>query len=324
MFRTEIILEPSPEKISLRHPILCIGSCFADVIGQRLNDNKFNALVNPFGTLYNPVSIFRLMHNSINNYLPPAASYLQRDDLYYNFQFHSDMVAASQEELESQISERMSITRTHLQHCRWLVITLGTAFYYERRDNGQIVANCHKMPSSYFGKGMLESQEIVTRFEQIFLALKAFNQDIRIVFTLSPVRHIRERLTSNSVSKAALRVAIDRITELHPEDVAYFPSYEIMMDDLRDYRFYKADMIHPNQVAQDYIWNKWVECYLDDQAVDFIVRWEKIRRALAHRPFNPKSSAHQRFVKKTIDQLHQLGNIVDVKDEVEQMKKQLS
>jgi hypothetical protein len=324
MFRTEIILEPAPHKISLSHPILCIGSCFADVIGKRLQDNKFRAIVNPFGTLYNPVSIFRLLHDSINNYLPPAKSYLQRDDLYFNFQFHSDIMAASREELESQIGRRMSSTRAHLQHCRWLVISLGTAFYYECKDNGQIVANCHKMPASYFGKGMLESPEIVTRFEQIFLALKAFNQDIRIVLTLSPVRHIRDRLTKNSVSKAALRVAIERITELYPEKVTYFPSYEIMMDDLRDYRFYEADMIHPNQVAQEYIWNKWIESYLDDQAVDFIVRWGKIRKALQHRPFNSKSAAHQRFVKKTIDQLHQLVNIVDVKDEVEQMKKQLS
>jgi hypothetical protein len=324
MFRTEVYLEPAPQKISLHHPILCIGSCFAQVIGQRLQSNKFQAVVNPFGTLYNPSSIFQLLHDSINGYMPAPQSYLQREEQYFNFNFHSDFTADSQEDLEIQIGRALQNTRDHLRDCRWIVITLGTALCYERMDNGQIVANCHKMPGSYFNQRMLDPHEIITRFEQLYQAVKAYNENTRFIFTLSPVRHIRDTLVRNSVSKAALRLAIDRITELFPEDVAYFPSYEIMMDDLRDYRFYEADMIHPDKVAQDYIWEKWMETYLDGQSTEFIMKWDNIRKALSHRPFNPSSQAHQRFVSKTIELLEQLASIVDVSDEIAQMKKQLS
>lgn len=322
MFRTEVYLEPSPHKINLQHPILCIGSCFAEVIGLRLQKNKFQALVNPFGTLYNPASIFRLLHDSINDYMPPEDAYLQREDQYFNFKLHSDYAAESKQELEIKIGRALSGTREQLRKCRWLIITLGTALCYERRDNGQIVANCHKMPGSYFNQRMLDPQEIVTRFEQVYLAMKAFNDDARYIFTLSPVRHIRDTLVRNSASKAALRLAIERIITLFPEDVVYFPSFEIMMDDLRDYRFYEADMIHPDKVAQDYIWDKWVETFLDGQSIEFIMKWDKIRKALAHRPFNARTQAHQRFVNKTIEQLEQLASIVDVSKEIAQMKKQ--
>jgi len=324
MFRTEVYQEPSPHKINLKDPVLCIGSCFAEIIGRRLHRNKFRALVNPFGTLYNPASIFHLLYDSINSYMPPPESYLQREEQFFNFRFHSDYTAESQEDLEIKIGRALDSTRDHLKECQWVIITLGTALCYERMDNGQIVANCHKMPASYFHQRMLDPQEIVMRFEQMYLAAKAFNENARFIFTLSPVRHIRDTLVRNSVSKAVLRLAIERILALYPEDVAYFPSYEIMMDDLRDYRFYEADMIHPNKVAQDYIWDKWVETYLDDPAIEFLMKWDKLSKALEHRPFNRNSQAHQRFVTKTITQLEQLAGVVDVSVEIERMKKQLS
>ena len=323
MFRTEISIEPSSEKISLRHPILSIGSCFATVIGQRLADRKFNTRVNPFGTIYNPASIFRLLHDSINMHMPHEETFLQREDMHYNFKFHSDFAANSHEELETIIEDQLLATHKHLKHARWIIVTLGTALCYERVDNNHIVANCHKMPASFFRQRMLLPEEIITRFEQVYLAMKAFNDKAQFIFTVSPVRHVRETLVRNAASKASLRLAVEEITQHYPDVVRYFPSYEIMMDDLRDYRFYAPDMIHPDSLAEDYIWEKWVETYLDENAVEFMIRWEKIRRALQHRPFQPDSEEHQRFVRKTIEQLEQLGKVVDVREEMKRMKKQL-
>lgn len=324
MFRTEISIEPSKEKISLQDSILSIGSCFAGVIGQRLVDHKFNTLVNPFGTLYNPASIFQLLLDSIRDNKPPEDSYLKRQDVYFNYSFHSDFANTSQQKLAENIAQILQTTRNQLTEVRWLIITLGTAFCYERIDNGQIVANCHKTPASRFSQRMLAQEEIVSRFEAFFRAMQSLNGRVRYIFTVSPVRHIRDTLVRNTASKASLRLAVEEIIQKHPDTAQYFPSYEIMMDDLRDYRFYKADMIHPSQVAEDYIWNKWMNTYLEDPARGFIAKWDKIKKAIEHRPFQPASEEHQRFVRKTIKQLEQLSKVVDVSEEMKRMKKQLS
>jgi hypothetical protein len=323
MFRTELHPEPSQEKISLQQGVLSVGSCFAEVIGKRLLANKFKAMVNPFGTIYNPASIFRLIHDSINAYMPSEDSYLSRQDLHFNFKFHSDFAASSRESLKAQLAHTLLSTREHLRNAEWVIITLGTAFVYERQDNGRIVANCHKLPTSYFQKRLLDPGEILTRFEQLYFAMNAFNPRTRFIFTLSPVRHLRDTLVQNSVSKAALRLAIEMIRKQFSEKVQYFPSYEIMMDDLRDYRFYAPDLIHPNEVAENFIWEKWVETFVDDQAIEFMAKWEKVHKAMSHRPFQPKSEEHQKFVQKTIELLQHLSKVVDVSQELKKMKKQL-
>jgi len=323
MFRTEISIDPSPARISMQDSIFSIGSCFAGVIGQRMKGFKFNTLINPFGTLYNPASIFGLLHDSLSHRLPSEASYVQRQELHYNFKYHSDLVAEDRKTLEKMISEKLQQAHTFLEEAGWIIVTLGTARCYERVDDGKVVANCHKMPASFFRRRMLSPEEMSIRFEQLYPAIKSRNQNVKFVFTVSPVRHIKDTLTQNATSKASLRLAVDNIISNHPDDVFYFPSYEIMLDDLRDYRFYAPDMIHPNEVAQDYIWEKWVDTYLDEQSLEFMIRWEKIRQALQHRPFHPASDEHQRFVKKTIEQLQQLSTVVDVNEELKRMRKQL-
>lgn len=324
MFRTPVNIESSPHKIQLNSAILSTGSCFAQVIGKRLMENKLPVLVNPFGTLYNPASIFRLLHDAINAYMPQEETYISRHDIHFNYKFHSDFSAENREALEAQIEQALLSTREFLKTADWIIITLGTAYAYERTDNGRIVANCHKMPSSYFNKRLLTPEEIQTRFEQVYLAMNAFNEKARFIFTVSPVRHIRDTLVQNSVSKASLRLAIEQILRHHPDKTHYFPSYEIMMDDLRDYRFYKADMIHPTEVAEDYIWNQWVNTYMHDEAIAFMSQWKKIQQALEHRPFHPASEQHQRFILKTIEQLNHLSNKVDVSSELKVLKQQLS
>ncbi|WPP52073.1 GSCFA domain-containing protein [Catalinimonas niigatensis] len=324
MFRTPVNTEPSPHKIKLDSAVLSTGSCFAQVIGKRLMENKFPILANPFGTLYNPASIFRLLYDSMNTYLPQEETYLIRHGIHFNYKFHSDFSAENRKALETQIEQALLSTHTFLKKAEWIIITLGTAYVYERLDNGHIVANCHKTPSAHFNKRLLSPEEIQTCFEQIYLAMNAFNERARFIFTVSPVRHIRDTLVQNSVSKASLRLAIEQIIQQHPDKTHYFPSYEIMMDDLRDYRFYKADMIHPNEVAEDYIWDQWVNAYMDDEAIEFMRQWKKIQKALEHRAFHPASEQHQRFILKTIEQLNHLHKKVDVSNELNALKKQLS
>lgn len=323
MFTTPVHIPPVDAKIPLSSRILSIGSCFAQVIGNRLKASKFNTFINPFGTLYNPASLFRLIHESVNTHMPTEETYLVNQGIHFNYKFHSDFAASKREELEAQIEQAMTSTHRFLETADWLIITLGTASTYELADSGLIVSNCHKVPAKTFQKRMLEVEEIAHRFDQMFMAMEAYNPSVKYILTVSPVRHTRDTLVQNSVSKATLRVAAELIKKKHEDKVYYFPSYEIMMDELRDYRFYKADMIHPSEVAEAYIWNKFVDTYLDQEAVAFLQEWEPLTRSLHHQAFHPASDAHQRFLKKTIVRLQQLSNKVDVSQEIKHLEQQL-
>ncbi|MEQ9438235.1 MAG: GSCFA domain-containing protein [Cyclobacteriaceae bacterium] len=323
MFRTPVEVSPPHIPISLHDPIFFIGSCFSQSIGERFRQNKFDTCINPFGILYNPASIFRLLHDAINQAMPGEHTYLTNQGTHFNYQFHSDFSSDSRSDLQAQIEQALTSTREYLKSCRWLVMTLGSAFGYELRENGQIVSNCHKMPAQTFHQRLLDPDEIVMRFEQLHRALAMLNPDLRYILTVSPVRHVRDTLVQNSVSKSVLRVAAHTIQQHHTQDVFYFPSYELMMDDLRDYRFYRSDMLHPSEVAEDYIWQQLTENYLTPEARKFLKAWQPLHKALHHRAFRPSSESHQQFLRKTIDQLKQLSRTVDVQSEIEQLEQQL-
>jgi hypothetical protein len=185
-----------------------------------------------------------------------------------------------------------------------------------------IVANCHKRPSRDFEKRLLSVDDIVTSFSELYTRLKKINPGLHTILTVSPVRHLRDTIPLNSVSKAVLRMACHRIaTEFGGVD--YFPAYEIMIDDLRDYRFYDRDMIHPSSVAEDYIWERFAECYLDDDARQFMKKWTKIQAALHHKPFHVKSPGHQNFVKEMLNKLQDVQSIVNVDAEIKTIQAQL-
>lgn len=323
MFRTPINIPALEHPIALDDSIFLIGSCFVNAMGKRFRENKFRTYINPFGTLYNPASIFRLLHDAVNQSMPGEHTYLVNQDIHYNYQFHSDFSSDSRDDLQAQIEQAIVSTRAYLKSCQWVIITLGSAFSYELKENGQIVSNCHKMPPNTFNRRLLDPDEIVMRFEQLYRALEALNPELRYVLTVSPVRHLRDTLIQNSVSKSVLRVATHSIAENHSETVHYFPSYELMMDELRDYRFYQADMLHPSDVAEDYIWEKLTESYLSQESQDFLKDWEPLRRALDHRAFHPSSEAHQRFLQKTIDRLKRLNTRVNVDAEIHKLEQQL-
>jgi hypothetical protein len=319
MFRTEVTIAASDLNLGLHDKVVTIGSCFAEVIGTKLKDYKADVLVNPFGTIFNPLSVCKLLEAVAGEPLSQEQSLVQRDGIWYSYDLHSSLSSPNKDELLQTIEQRIEQTREHLKNAKLLIITFGTAVSYKLTDTGTIVANCHKLPAKQFSRTLLTIEEINYSLEACYQALKKFNPALRTIVTVSPVRHVKETLPTNSVSKSILRVATHTITERY-NNVLYFPAYEIMLDDLRDYRFYGPDMLHPTPVAEDYIWQKFIAAYLDSRFQEFIPAWEKIRRALAHRPFHPNTETHQAFITKTIAQLQHLSTNYNISTESEELE----
>jgi hypothetical protein len=322
MFRTEIHPLPSPIKLNLSEKILTVGSCFSDSIGKELVENKFTVAVNPFGSNYNPHSIHKSLRYAIHNQVVPDHTYVENKGVQSNYDFHSNFAALDKQAVIRSIKEVIGATHYFLKDAQWIFITYGTAWVYERKDTGDIVANCHKVPAGNFNKLLLSQKKVLESFKEFYTELKAFNPTCKIILTVSPVRHIKDTLQLNSVSKSVLRLACQTITEAHA-DVFYFPSYEIMMDDLRDYRFYKSDMIHPSKEAERYIFSKFSETYFDESTHQFLKQWQPLRQALKHKPFLPESESHQQFLKNTLSQLDALQTKVNLSNEISLIKSQL-
>lgn len=322
MFRTEITPQSSEVKINLSSPVLSIGSCFSDCMGQRFKTNKFDILSNPYGTVYNPVSIFKLMEYTINKSYPDASTYVETQGLQSNYDFHSSFSTEKGEDIQQNVHSAIDHAHDHLKKCEWLIVTFGTAFVYRRKKTNEIVANCHKVPGNRFNKDLLTQKQIIEAFEKFHAQLLSLRPDIKIILTVSPVRHTKDTLEQNSVSKALLRITCDTLEKEHT-NVQYFPAYEIMMDDLRDYRFYRTDMIHPTRDAEDYIWNKFSVAYFDQETFQFIEEWGKVLKAIQHHPFNPASESHQKFIKETISHLRRLEKKVNISEELLLLQDQL-
>ncbi len=323
VFRTELIPTPSDVKITLNTPLLTIGSCFSEFIGNKLNENKFQVLANPFGTVYNPISIHGLLDMTIKKRYPDSHSYLQHKETHFNYHFHSKFFSASQDPLARQIEESINVSHGFIRKTKVLILTYGTSFVFERSDTKEIVSNCHKMPSSKFNKRLLSVEEIVSSYQELHEQIKKNLAVEKIVLTVSPVRHIKDSLELNNVSKSVLRIACQKLVTLF-SDVEYFPSFEIMMDDLRDYRFYKADMIHPTDSAEDYIWEKFSNAYFDVPALLFLKSWGEIRKALSHKAFYPEGHSHQAFLHQTLSKLEEIGSLVSVEEEIKQIRSRIS
>lgn len=312
MFNLNFEIPESKDKINLKDSILLFGSCFSDEVGGKLTQSKFKALSNPFGTIYNPHSIFKLLANAVEkNHL------VESQGVHYHWDTHGSISGLSAQECSQLFEDRMKETQAFLKQTKWLIITLGTSIAYER--NNEIVANCHKVPQAQFNKRFLSQKEIIEQFASLYANL---DPDLLIIFTVSPVRHIRDGLVENNRSKAILIDAVHQIVADY-ENVQYFPSYEILIDELRDYRFYSEDMIHPSQQAIDYVWKRFSETYFDEDTRSFIKDWSKVKSAIDHRPFQPHSESHQKFLQSTLKKLQALNEKVDLSVEMEEIKNQL-
>jgi len=321
-FRTEISLTQSNKKITLQTPILTVGSCFAEVIGQKLVDNKIPTLANPFGTIFNPLSITKLLRQSITQQLPDENLYIENQGVWFHHDFHSSCWATSKEALISQLTHQLHRVREWLLSTKWLILTFGTAYVYQQIATECIVANCHKMPNKQFRRELLSIEAIVEDFRDICTLLRSFNSSLTVILTVSPVRHTRDTLPLNAVSKSILRVACHELSETLA-NVHYFPAYELLLDDLRDYRFYKPDLIHPNETAEQYIFQRFSETYFDDSLKQFVREWQKLKQEMAHRPLQPNSAAHKLFLENLLKKLQKVRTNVGVDDEIIFVEQQL-
>ena len=317
--RTELTLPRASTQIGLQSRVVTVGSCFADVLGAQLVANKIETLTNPFGTTFNPVSIGKHLSLALYDGTPDEVFFVKRDDIWLHHDFHSSFWNTEKTALHQQIVESLRETKKWLLTSKFLVVTLGTAWAYWHTKHHLMVSNCHKMPSQLFEKRLLGVGEIENSFADLFQQIRAFNPDIEIVLTVSPVRHTRDTLQLNAVSKAVLRLACHQIASAH-ERVSYFPSYEIMLDDLRDYRFYKPDLIHPNEVAEQYIFEKFGDVYFEAALTDFVSEWAKIRTALAHRPTSERSESYRTFLQNLLLKLEKNPFEVDLTQEIAEVR----
>ena len=306
-FRTSVELPTDLPAISHSDRVLMLGSCFAENIGKMLGDGKFLLDLNPFGILYNPLSISTAVQEILTGKV-----YTENELFYYKDSWHSPMhhgsfSASTTEETLQNINSRLQKTQRTFSELSWLVITFGTAYVYERKSDGQVVSNCHKQPESTFNRRLLSVEEIENEYTVLFENLRETCPGIKILFTVSPIRHVRDGMHANQLSKSTLLLAIARLQEKFADCVFYFPAYELMLDELRDYRFYADDMLHPSPLAIRYLWERFSNVFFTKETDHILNEIEEIRRDLAHKPFHPESEAYQRFLEQIVLKIERLN-----------------
>ncbi len=295
-FQTKIPLKKeSKNLIDYDSKLLLLGSCFSENIGNKLEYYKFKSSQNPFGILFHPKAIESLITNAINEKNYTEDDLIFQNERWHCFDAHSSLSSSDKSELLKNLNTRISSTNKQLKEVSHIIITLGTSWVYKFIETDKTVANCHKIPQKKFLKELLTVDEISEILEAIISLIKSINKNATVLFTVSPVRHLKDGVIENQRSKSHLISAIHTIVEPR-KNINYFPSYEIVMDQLRDYRFYAEDMIHPNKTAINYIWNKFSEVWISDASEKTIKEIEIIQKGIAHKPFNESSEQHQKFL----------------------------
>lgn len=307
-FRTEIDIAQWSVRLEYSSRIVCLGSCFATNIAQRLRRRRLNVVESPTGILFNPASIahaIESMSRAVEGVVAvDEAMMVDLDGCCVNYDFHSSIAGATPSEAAKTMQETLNVGGRALRDCDLLIVTLGTAWSYVHRASGRVVANCHKQPAQLFERKLLSVGEVVEALISIVESVGC-----RVLFTISPVRHVGEGMEDNSLSKSILRVAVAEVVSKFSDRVAYFPAYEIMMDDLRDYRFYESDMVHPTQQAVDYIAAKFFDVALSERAKQRMQQVERVVAAVEHRPFNPLSDSYKTFCRKQLEVIASLGDV---------------
>ncbi|MDF4203954.1 GSCFA domain-containing protein [Maribacter sp. SA7] len=290
---TQIPLYKAENTIDYSSQLLLIGSCFSENMGAKLAYYKFQSLQNPFGILFHPLAIENLIQKAVNQELFTEEDVFSANEQWHSFNAHSSLSNPSKEQIITDLNTAVATTSIQLQTATHIVITLGTAWVYRKTSSNQVVANCHKIPQSNFTKELLRVEEVTESLRRITALVQSVNPSAQFILTVSPVRHLKDGFVENQLSKSHLISAIHNVLA---ERISYFPSYELMMDELRDYRFYAKDMIHPNEVAIDYIWEKFVEVWIDEATSVTMKKVGEVQRGLRHKAFNPEGEAHQKFL----------------------------
>ena len=324
---TKVEYDKAPCKISHLSKSLLLGSCFAENIGCLMRENKFDCDVNPFGILYNPLSVSKALDDIIacKHYGPDDLFFHQ--ECYHSYMHHGSFSATNREMVLDTINTRLSKASQRLAQTEVLIITFGTAWVYYLQSTREVVSNCHKMPAKAFVRERLTVNDIVETYSSLIAKLQQCSPNLRLLFTVSPIRHVKDGLHENQLSKATLLLAVDELTRRFPEQISYFPAYEIVMDELRDYRFYADDMVHPSALAVQYIWERFCELYFSADTLQLMKECSNLARALAHRPLKPDSTEYKRFLGQIVLKIERLNEkypYLDLKKELEQCYIQLN
>ncbi|MBL7887008.1 MAG: GSCFA domain-containing protein [Flavobacterium sp.] len=297
-FTTPIPLQKSNQPINYDSKIILLGSCFAENMGEKFIYFKFQTTVNPFGIIFNTVSIEKLIHRAVHKIEFTESDIFFHNESWHCFEVHSECSDFSKDELLSKLNQMLHHFRIQIEEATHIIITYGTSWVYRNVTSNEIVANCHKVPQNQFQKELLSIEITQKSIENTVALIQSLNPNCHFIFTISPVRHTKDGFVENQRSKAHVIAALQDFlsTEKRSLNTGYFPSYEIMMDELRDYRFYANDMLHPSPPAIDYIWIKFFENYVAETEFGLMNQICEIQRSLHHKPFNPYSESHQKFL----------------------------
>lgn len=330
-FKLTLASKRSKNSIGYRDQLFLIGSCFSENMGAKLNTHLFKVFENPHGVLFNPISVAQSLSDCINHKQYAEADLFQLNEVWNSWNHHSRYSGITPKDAVEKINN--SITKAHafLKTADHIVITLGSAWVYQLNSQspftaGQVVANNHKAPAAWFDKALMKPDALVLLLNKMVKDLLQFNAHLQIIFTISPVRHLREGLVENNRSKAVLIQAVHEIVD-STENVAYFPSYEYVIDDLRDYRFYAEDLVHPNYAASNYVWEKWVETYMNEETQNIMKQVAELQLAMQHKPFFAGSTQHKEFLQNCIaksERLLSLYPYLSLNDQVQFFKQEIA
>lgn len=307
-FRTKISIPKSDNPIDYNSKIVSLGSCFAENMAEKLDYFKFQNTCNPFGIIFNPISIEKMIYRVVNQFFYTENDIFFHNERWHCYEVHSDLSNSNKEEFLENLNAVLRTSLIQLLQASHIIITYGTSWVYRNIESNAVVANCHKVPQKEFSKEILSIETIENSLKNTIDLIRKVNPKANVIFTVSPVRHLKDGFVENQVSKSNLIVAIYRLlqTEHCKRNTEYFPSYEIMMDELRDYRFYAEDMIHPSKVAIDYIWERFSETFISEESHSMMKEVETIQKGLQHQSFNPDSESHIKFKEKLGEKITKL------------------
>jgi hypothetical protein len=293
-FKLNFPIPALPEPLNIRKPLLMLGSCFAEEIGEKLSKYKFNATINPHGILFNPLSIYNALDRYASNREYTEAEIGENKGLCYSFEHHGRFNCTDRNEMLQRVQLSVKSGSEALKNADYLVLTFGSAWVYKLKESGKVVANCHKVPQEKFTKELLTVRIIMEEFEKLYDKLMELNPSLKILMTVSPVKYLRDGLNGNNLSKAMLLLAVHFLAESY-RNVHYFPAYEIVTDELRDYRFYETDFAHPNQLAIDYVWERFGESCFDAETKNVMNELKPLLSASEHRTLHPGTEEESKF-----------------------------
>jgi len=306
-YYTEVSIKDLGWRINHRSKLMLIGSCFSENIGLRMQRLKFQVDLNPFGILYNPRSVARSLRLLMDGKKYTKADLFEHDGVWHSFDHHSRFSSTNLQQALDGMNERLNLSAQHLKESELLILSLGTAWVFELKSSGQIVSNCHKLPAAAFNRLRMTPGDIVEEYRELILALWKFNPKLKILFTVSPIRHWKDGAVENQLSKASLLLAVHQLIKgFGEEQCAYFPSYEIVMDELRDYRFYAPDMLHVSEQAVDHIWKKFSAKMIAGESLKLADQVLKIVKAAEHRPQRKATKAYENFLLYNLNEINNL------------------